>query len=129
MYPAIDINAAPNEIHVALLHSTSTRILYLRNRSLASWNVASAWTTAGGGAAPEAPITGVLTTTAPAITVDSSGLAHIAYLANDGSSRKNVFYTLYNGSSWAASVNVSNQNCVLGGSAVPPQLLRPGPEH
>ena len=72
LYPAIDINAARNEIHVALLHSTSTRILYLKNRSLASWNVASAWTTAGGTAGSfDVPVTGVLSTTAPAIAVDS----------------------------------------------------------
>ncbi len=118
LYPAIDINAARNEIHVALLHATSPRILYLKNRSLANWNVASAWTTAGGGGAPEVPVTGVLTNTAPAIAVDSSGFPHIAYLSQDAGLRKNVFYTRYTGSSWATAVNVSAQTtCTDAGNA------------
>ena len=110
LYPSIDINAARNEIHVALLHSTSTQVIYLKNRSLASWNFAFAWSTASGTTGSfDVPITGVYSTTAPAVAVDSGGNAHIAYLAPDGGGRKNVLYKRFDGSSWAASVNVSNQ--------------------
>ncbi|MGD9057101.1 MAG: C25 family cysteine peptidase [Desulfobacterales bacterium] len=103
--PAIDINPDRDTLHVVWMDDNDDEIYYSKCATLANWNIASGWTTAGGGTSPRyEKISNADTEFCynPAVAVDWNGYAHVAWYET-GASSYYIKYDMYNGSTWKAT--------------------------